>query len=109
MMVRKSLIQDGVVTRNKAKLQERERRIQAIEKAFIGVFTRSKAKELEEELHQAITTLKVLRKCKNIENSKDITIYNLCEGHSHEPSTRHYRLPLVNVVFTSSSISLFLV
>jgi len=70
IMVWKSPTQDGVVTRNKAKLQERQRRIQAIKEASRGVFTSSKAKESEEELHQAITTLKVLRKCKSKENSK---------------------------------------
>jgi len=47
IMVWKSPIQGGVVKRNKAKLQERVRRIQATEKAFRGVCTRSKAKELE--------------------------------------------------------------
>jgi len=77
-MVKKSPIQDEVHTRNTAKLQERERKIQAIKEASGGVRTRSKVKKLVEELHQAKKTLKVLRKCKSIENSRDIKMYNLC-------------------------------
>lgn len=77
-MIQKAPTQDGVITRNKAKLKERERRVQAFQEASRGVLSRSKAKELEEELHQAKKTLRTLKKCKNIEESKETKIYNLC-------------------------------
>jgi len=79
-MVQNTSTQDGVITRSKAKLKERERRVQAFQEACRGVLTRSKGKELEEELHQAKKTLRTLRRCKNIEESKDTKIRNLC-GH----------------------------
>jgi len=47
-MVQKILRQDGVITRNKIKLKERERRVRPIQEAFRGVVARSKTKKLEE-------------------------------------------------------------
>jgi len=48
IMVQKILRQDGVITRNKIKLKERERRVRPIQEAFRGVVARSKTKKLEE-------------------------------------------------------------
>jgi len=61
-MVHKTPTRDGVITTNKTKLKEKERRVQVIQEGFIGVLTKRKAKELEEELHQVKKTLKTLKK-----------------------------------------------
>lgn len=63
-----------MITRNKVKLKEREKRVQVIQGASRGGLKRSKTKELEEEFHQG---KKTFSKCKNIEESKETKIYNL--------------------------------